>query len=188
VIAMLQTVPAPATSATIPAPPPATSAPPRRRATFEEIARKLLAAAENYRALGVKLSTDQARRIPCVLRKLLDPATDDRAILMDVFGYTIRLMATRHLDPQQWQFILTPLRAHMTDLGNQSLNLGSTDAEMLNFFRQFFDEQIARQIGWLRLQEYPLGGGATVAPGIVDIHDWVSKRQSDGRSVYSCYT
>src|SRR5260370_25980695 len=48
-------------------------APLRAPVPFAELARRLLAAAWNYRALGVTLSTDQARRIPCVLTKLLDP-------------------------------------------------------------------------------------------------------------------
>ncbi len=166
---------------------PAGPAAPPAPLPFVELARRLLAAAGNYRAIGVTLSTDQARRIPCMLTKLLDPGTDDRALLLDVMSYTIGQMATQHLSPDDWKFVLSPLRREISDFfGNVASHY--SDADLLLRFRQFYDEQIARNMGRLKLLELPLGGGSGVPPGIVDLHDWVSRQQDNPQSIYSCYT
>ena len=168
-------------------PAPAPPAPALAPVPFPELARRLLAAAWNYRALGVTLSPDQARRIPCVLTKLLDPRTDDRAVLIGVTSYTVGQMATRHLGPEEWKLVLSPLRREISDvLGNVAHTY--SDADLLLRFRQFYDEQIARNMGQLKVMEFPLGGGGGVPPGIVDIHDWVSSQQDNPQSIYSCYT
>lgn len=166
---------------------PAGPAGPPAPVPFVELARRLLAAAWNYRALGVTLSPDQVRRIPCMLTKLLDPRTDDRAVLIGVTSYTVGQMATQHLSPDDWKLVLSPLRREITDFfGNIANHL--SNADLLLRFRQFYDEQIARNMGQLKLLELPLGGGSGVPPGIVDIHDWVSRQQDNPQSIYSCYT
>jgi len=183
VLLILQTSSAPAPS---PAPSPgAPSEAPGPQVPFDEIARRLLAAAAKHQELGVDLPGDQARRIPCVLTKLLDPVMDDRAILMNVWSDMWR--GPNPLDKQQWDFLLSHLRTEMTDLFNQSLHLGSSDAEMLAFYRDFYDAQIFRNNHWLLQQEFPLGGGSSVPASTREIHDWVASQQNSQQSIYSCF-
>jgi hypothetical protein len=155
-----------------------------RQVSFAEIARRLLAAAEKHKELGVDLPGDQARRIPCILNKLLDPKTDDRAILINISNDLFR--QPRPLTPSEWSLVLSPLRKEMVDFFGQSVRLGVPDAQMLTQFRDFYDAQIFRTTHWLLQQELPLGGGAGVPASTREIHDWVAHQQDNPQSIYSC--
>jgi hypothetical protein len=150
----------------------------------DQVARQLLAAAEKHKELGVDLPGDQARRIPCILNKLLDPKTDDRAILINVSNDLFR--QPRPLTPSEWSLLLSPLRKELVDFFGQSVRVGGRDAQMLTQFRDFYDAQIFRNTHWLLQQELPLGGGGGVPASTREIHDWVAQQQDNPQSIYSC--
>jgi hypothetical protein len=145
--------------------------------SLDEFVRKAIDIVKRNKQLGIPLGADQARRIECVLRALVDPAFDDRFVnFYDLWAHANMITAN---DPK-WNLILNNARDWMK-LPRRS----TSDERFILSSLRHMDESIWKGVQWLYQQYVNLG--SAMSTGMVSIKDWVADRQQRPNNIYTCY-
>lgn len=129
---------------------------------------------------GESLPEEQRKRVLCLIEKLSDPNSDDRAIMSwdSVAAAKTVTQGRMIIDRAHLRSIDgKDVKASMTEMCKQ------TDSKQVIAELSLFDNHIKNIIG--RLNEWSVN--KKTMPGQEVIKDWIAEQQRDVNSVYSCY-